>query len=350
MNLANDEKMTVRRYNSYKSKWIASIFQFIDGIYAHLYGIITIVSFIVALVIAVITLKKETGPDIKDILYILVALIAILSAVLITVSIKYSSLYAISRDLINMGNDNDQLNILIKQQSETFHNITHYYRNRISQLDEYKELRQHTEFVLDNKFIHEIAERNYSFLILIVTSIQNYFSNYTDDNCSVTLKLLDDDKTHIQTLFRDPVNLKKRRQAERSYLNNNSYLVSDNTAFEIITDEQFTNIYFASDNLVELYENHNYKNMNPQWFKLYNSTVVVPISMLLSRNSRKIVGFITVDNFKGNLADDISLEFLFGIGDLLYNWIVKMKEFTTFAHSNHIYDEKFDRFIFRGDC
>lgn len=338
----------MKRYNNYKYKWLANFSLFLNEIWTHIYGIITVISLIVALIFSIITLKKPNGPDYSDILYILTGLILILSIIIIRISAKYSNLHSISSDLLKIENENDSLYILLKQQSETFHNITHYYRNLVSQLDEFKIKSITNETALEEKDFQAIANRNEYFLILITTSLQNYFSIYTDDNCAVTLKLLSSDKKYIKTVFRDPVNLKKRRQAELSY-SDGSCSISENTAFEIIIDDNYTNTYFASDNLKELYESHNYKNSNPFWFSLYNSTIVVPISILLSQSERSILGFITIDNLKGNLADENCLEFLNGVSDLLYNYFVKITDFATFAQSKNITNEKYDRFIFRSN-
>lgn len=340
----------MKRYNNYKVKWLANFSLFLNEIWTHIYGIITVISFIVAIILAILTIKKTDGPNFTEILYILTALIFVLSIIIIRISLKYSNLHSISSDLLKMENENDNLHILLRQQSETFHNVSHYYRNLISQLDSFKQKFTENENDITEKDYQEIANRNEYFLIQLTTSLQNYFSIYTDDNCAITLKILNADKLNVQTVYRDPVNLKKRRQAESSYINDGTYSIFDNTAFEIIVDENYTNIYFASDNLKELFESHNYKNSNPHWYNLYNSTIVVAVSMPIEKSERKVVGFLTVDNLKGNLADENCLEFLYAISDLLYHYFVRIIEFTKLAHSKGIYNEKYDRFTFGSNC
>lgn len=104
------------------------------------------------------------------------------------------------------------------------------------------------------------------------------------------------------------------------------------------------NFYFADDNLKDLYDNHKYVNSNLEWYKFYNATLVVPISMIVSTDERSVLGFITIDNQAGNLATKINTEFLCGVGDLLYNLFDIYGELITVATLKKIKNDKIDRF------
>lgn len=64
-------------------------------------------------------------------------------------------------------------------------------------------------------------------------------------------------------------------------------------------------------------------NANPDWNKLYNATLVVPIQANASGNKQKkemkVLGFICSDNMNGNFANKEVKDFLSSIGDLLFN-------------------------------
>jgi hypothetical protein len=220
----------------------------------------------------------------------------------------------------------NQLYILNYCQSECIHNICHYFRNMDAQLQQFLSNKEK----YSEEDLTDIVNRFDYFLIILTSNLQNYFSFVSDDNCSVSIKVIDKNKEFIRTYFRDPVNLNKRKKSDRNY-KSSKYKISENTAFDVILDPKFDNVHFYDDNLSELYDKHLYRNSNENWHKLYNSTLVVPISIVLKENDRDILGFITIDNKKGNLSTDVNKEFLFGIGDMLYNMFNKFSEFSTFA-------------------
>ena len=235
--------------------------------------------------------------------------------------------------------------IIINQLCECSHIVSHYFRNLDFSLQEIID-KEVSEVTVDE--LTDMINKFDYFLINIITNLQSYFSQITDDNCSITIKLLnyndsstDDDDIFIKTYFRDPVNFKKRRETDsiQSHCG-----IFDNTAFSIIMDPAYKNIYFAEDNLTDLYKRHQYKNPNSEWHKYYNSSLVVPISIVTGANERIILGFLSVDNFKGGLAHNSNREYLFFIADLLYLAFNKFDKIVNLSKTKNISNEKIDRY------
>ena len=120
----------MKRPNNFKF----SIRSLINNLWTHIYGIITIISFIAALVFSIMTMKKPEL-EFKDVLYVCLGIITFLSFVIVRVSAKYSQLHNMSADLLNYKRENSNLITLIQLQAETTHNILHYYRSLIVDLD-----------------------------------------------------------------------------------------------------------------------------------------------------------------------------------------------------------------------
>jgi len=224
---------------------------------------------------------------------------------------------AIPSDYNFYKNEFQKQEIIINQLSECSHISTHYLRNIDLCFQDI--LDKDEADVLPEELINAIDRFEY-FLINITTNLQSYFSQITDDNCSITIKLLNFNNYEgapcdmLKTYYRDNVNFKKRSSSGVSKY----CLASSNTAFNLIMNPDVTNTYFAHDDLDTLYKEHNYINPNTNWNEYYTSTIVVPISVVSGENQREILGFLSVDNFKGGLAINSNKEFLFSIADLLY--------------------------------
>lgn len=324
-------------------KFDFSLKSLINDIWTHIYGIITVISFVAAIFFTIITLNKQQV-EFKDVLYVCLSLIALLTFIIIRISAKYSQLHNMSADLLNYQRENDNLITLIQLQAETTHNITHYYRSLIFDFDKMIEKISKNQEITQNE-IDYVCARNSHFLVMVTSSLQNFFSIYTDDNCSISIKSLNTNKDRIKTIFRDPVNLKKRRQAELN-CGINTYEIVDNTAFEVIISEKYKDYYYASDNLSSEYSNHNYKNCNQNWSNFYNSTIVVPISKIDHNiNKRNILGFLTVDNMKGYLVDNTSIQYMQGISDLLYNYFFKFSLISNYTKIKSLNNDRQNDYI-----
>jgi len=294
---------------------------YIGDIWSHIYGVFGFIGLLITIVYAYRTFinsqTSEITPIIHSLTYSVIGVIALFTLSSLYYIIRLQKLRTYKNEFQDISDKYENQLLANKYQSDCIHNIIHYHRNINARLFQYIKDNQN-----DEKEKSIIKKRFEDYLVVLTSNLQNYFSFITLDNCSVSIKLLDETKQNVFTFFRDPINLNKRKKSD---INNDLYSINDNTAFKIIMDEDLTNTFFYCDNLQALYDNHEYDNSNPNWYKLYNSTLVVPISMVLEEGKRDVIGFITVDNFKGKLAEDPNKEFLFGIGDLLYNIFVKYK-------------------------
>ncbi len=309
--------------------------------WTHFYGFITLISLLATVYIAIVSIN-DSKLRYEEVLYALLATICVLTISLVRQTVKYGELADDFSQTSQIQDDYFNLTALIQTQAETTHNVNHYFRSFIFELDILIEKFYKNEVVSEEevKFIEEI---NFNFLIMLTTSLQNYFSIHTDDNCSITIKILNNDNTKVKTLFRDPVNLKKRRQSELKY-NISEYKVIQNSAFVTILDENNTDTYYANNDLNK--DKKYYKNSNPDWFNHYNATFVTPISIVESGKpeKRNILGFLTLDNKQGYLIDNITLELMFAMSDLLYTYVHKCKTFYTFTALNNLNNKMQDEF------
>lgn len=315
-------------------------------IWSHIYGL---ASFIGLIITIIVLFKNYNSTGNEDFNFILTALTSLLASVLLIflISVIYfnrriKQLGEIPADYHFYREEFEKQEIIINQISECSHIITHYYRNLDLSLQDI--INKEEEEVTEEELLKTINKFEY-FLINITTNIQSFFSQITDDNCSITIKLLnlnnEENPYLIRTYFRDPVNFKKRRETD---LLCGPCSVYDNTAFSIIIDPAYKNTYFSEDNLPDLYDNHLYNNPNPDWHKFYKSTLVVPISVVTGENERKILGFLSVDNFKGGLAINSNKEYLFFVADLLYLAFNKFDKIINLANIKNIKNDKIDRY------
>lgn len=328
-------------------------------IWSHIYGLSSALGLIIAISAIVYTyINQSENPEDSGYNYILTTLTILVAVILLIFLMSVLSFNKRIRQLSQIPakysfyeQEFIKNDIIISQLCECSHIVSHYFRNLDFSLQEI--IDKDPKDITDLELIDVINKFDY-FLINIITNLQSYFSQITDDNCSLTIKLLNyndkvnnDDDIFIKTYFRDPVNFKKRRDTD----NINSHCgVYDNTAFSIIMDPSYKNIYFAEDDLTDLYNKHLYKNPNPEWHKYYNSTLVVPISIVTGQNERIILGFLSVDNFKGGLAHNSNREYLFFIADLLYLAFNKFDSVIKLAQTKKIKNEKIDRYSNWNKC
>lgn len=334
---------TIRFYNkkTFGEKFKEKISSFSN----HIYGLFTIIGVIITFFLSYVALKENELEQFNYILLTLLGCNIIYALIIYRFSLKHSQLEKNSINLLNYQIENRELNILLQLQAETFHNILHYHRSLIHTLNEAIE-KINSKSILTQKEVDNLTERNNHFLVMLLSSLQNYFSNHTNDNCSMTIKLLNSKTLRIRTLFRDPVNLKKRRQNE---IENNSIECSagSNTAFKIILDKNQKEIFFKCDNLNDLYYARKYINKNPNWHNYYNSTIVTPISKNNhTLDERHIIGFLSVDNKNGNLVDNTTIEIMWAVSDLLYNYILKFALLSEHTLENKLKNERAKDFTF----
>ena len=318
-------------------------------VWSHVYGLFGVISLVATIIFIIISIKNHETVEYKTIIAILGITISIVLITFIFANLYYQrklqQLNDLPIDLIDLKTKNEQLYLIIKSQSECSHTINHYYRNIENHLDVLSKKIDNREEINEDECLN-VLKRCKAFLLNTSISLQSFFTIATGITCSVTIKLaLKDEKGNhfIKTLFRDPMSLKKRRYVENWYSSSMGvYPASENTAFDVILSSSHVNNFYAADNLHEEYQRHNYKNSNQFWNKHYNATIVVPISMITNNDNRNIIGFVAVDNLtakSGNLNDQAKIEFLFSIGDLLYNFIQKYLDIITFANQKFKIDD-----------
>jgi hypothetical protein len=319
---------------------------YIPDVWSHVYGFSSFIGLIITIIITFFAFNNKSNNE--DYQFTLISLLVTLGFVILIffISVIYynnriKKLGEIPSDYHFYREQFESKEIIINQIAECSHIITHYFRNLDYTFQDI--LAKQEDNISNEEVLHAINIFDY-FLINITTNLQSYFSQITNDNCSITIKLLNVESKEpyeVKTYFRDPVNFKKRRQTDDIH---GTCYVDENTAFSIIMNPNYKNIYFFDDDLHSLHSNHSYKNPNPEWYNLYKSTLVVPISIVVAKNERLVLGFLSVDNFKGGLAVNSNKEYLFFVADLLYLAFDKFDRITKIAKNKNITNEKIDRY------
>lgn len=195
------------------------------------------------------------------------------------------------------GKVEDELNTKVKI-VQIIHNYSHEYRNVVNSI--YNDL--------TSQDISNFEHRRNSFRMFIIgmlTNIKEIFDILTFDEVSVCIKLLDKDEDKdeflVKTFMRDSISYRVRSETE-NFLP--EYPVHENTAFKNIMDPYSPDSYYMCNDL----ENEKgYINANKNWRKSYNACLVVPIRILEKAKTYSVLGFICVDNFKGNFDDKIAM-------------------------------------------
>jgi len=197
--------------------------------------------------------------------------------------------------------------------SDILHSINDQLRDRILEL---------LEIDAGNTLDISVYQRkNEMFYLFLLDNIKSIFDMLTRDKCAISLKILDevasDNEIIIRTLFRDSSSYRERKGSDKFIYN---YPYYENTAFKEILSEDGDSFY-VSDNLSK---ETTYINLNKDWNKYYNATLVCPIRMEIIEDEEdeysdySVLGFICIDNMKGNLNNKICINLLASITDILY--------------------------------
>jgi len=118
----------------------------------------------------------------------------------------------------------------------------------------------------------------------------------------------------------------------------------------LIVDKASKETFFVCDDL-EAHEK--YFNINHEWNKLYNATIVVPIQANLSGNKRKeemrILAFLCCDNTAGGFENKEMKDFLSATGDLLFNLFHLYDRFAQLAKEKGFTNETLREYDYWGD-
>lgn len=266
------------------------------------------------------------------------------------------SISKLQKDLGSLPLENDNLTALanhyIRINSNTtnsFHNITHSYRYiYIILRDIVIELRKKDSKVTENE-CRKACNDFEKFILSLLASLTSTLNVITQDECASCLKTVKNNK--IKTLYRDPSSYRHRKYSDYNQKGQSFiYNIEDNYAFNLIADKNSKETFFACDDL----RNHDrYKNINTEWNKLYNATIVVPIQANLSGAKRKkemhIIGFLCCDNMSGGFENKEIKDFISATGDLLYNLLHLYDRFSQLASKKGFKNETLQEYDYWND-
>lgn len=191
--------------------------------------------------------------------------------------------------------------------AQIFHNVYHEYRRIVHKMYFALECQNYTDF-------EGIKSSFKAFMIYVLANIKEVFDVMTGDECAVCIKFLNE-KLVVKTFMRDSVSYRRRAIADRTLP---EYQYHENTAFSQILDARSPVSHYLSNNLLK---ETTYVNINKSWQNYYNATVVVPVRLIVQKNPEKsnILGFICVDNFKGNFRGEAAVDILASFCDSFFH-------------------------------
>lgn len=206
--------------------------------------------------------------------------------------------------------------------ADVFHSIHDQLRDKIFELYD-----AHMSLLSGDKIketeLVDYERTNEMFYLFLLNNIKTIFDILTDDKCSACIKILEEGDSEneimVRTFMRDSGSYRERKSSDKSIC---QYPYYENTAFKRIFSPDIPDGYYASDDLAS---ERTYINMNKNWRKYYNATLVCPIRLesisdrKLVLNEYSVIGFICIDNFKGGLNNHTSVQLLAAISDSLYN-------------------------------
>lgn len=162
-----------------------------------------------------------------------------------------------------------------------------------------------------------------SFLQLFLTNIKKFYDDYTKDDCSVYISIITDqvgatENFYTVTYYRDPISYQKRSQIDKKY---GAYLTNDFYPYQAILSSENSDSVFATDDCINTLS---FRDRITNWDNYYNAIIAVPIR----KSEKEIVsgfsnlGFLVVDNKKGNLNNNVAIETLKAHADVLYHLFI----------------------------
>jgi len=197
----------------------------------------------------------------------------------------------------------DEINTKTKI-AQIVHNFSHEYRNIINGI--------HSDLIsLDYDNFEKRKTSFRMFISYMLENIKEVFDILTYDEVSVCIKILykKEEDFLVKTFLRDGISYRERSSTEHILL---EYPCHENTAFKNITDIHCPDSYYLCN---DLYKEKTYNNINRKWSEYYNACLVVPIRLIINKDLSYMLGFICVDNFKGNFDDKIAVDILASFGD-----------------------------------
>ncbi len=304
---------------------------------SHVYGIIGSIGTFIALLIALFSYFQIKDDLTNDIATVLATFTGLSLAVVVTFFF-FTRAYAgqLDRNAKKIREFDNVVMHLFRQSSisalvtQTYHNIMHHGRSLLCELsqciEEFAASTKKVQAAPDDetkKKFQKIALSIERFMCLLTSNIKVVSDAILDDDTSVTIKKVNAQNNIIHTFWRDSVSERLRSVSDKTPDGSqHSYLISENTAFQLIVDPNHKqSTFFCND----LNNYPDYNNSNPKWTEYYNSAGVVPISLSKDKK-RKIVGFLCVDGFSQNFENTVIKEVLCSYGDLLYVFFEKIHQ------------------------
>ena len=279
------------------------------------------------------------------------SIICLIIIILIQSFLFNRNISKLQKDLGSLPLENENLINIIdfyigiyKSTTDSFHNITHYYRYVTILLREIViDLKDNNKEIDDHR-CRQICHHFEKYMLSLLSNVSSTCAKITQDECSSCIKLCRE--SELKTLYRDSIS--NRTREESDYTQRGQVFVYDRTenyAFELISNPDVKDTFFACDNLKD---HGNYHNSNPNWNKLYNATIVVPIQANLSENKRKkeihILGFLCCDNMSGGFENKEIKDFLSATGDLLYSLFLLYDRFYCLSRDKGLTNESLQQY------
>ncbi len=321
-----------------------------------IFGLSSLIGLIITLVVTGVSIlggEDTLGIGALGIICALAATNVFLSVILASQSKKISAL-----DLINikryLSGLRDKRRIKESREiahaiSKAAHDINDQMRDRIVEIFNINsELSSssgeglfHQRSYIDG-MLKSVRRKNELFHLFVVNNVRDVFNVISKDECSVCIKILALDDIDnkgssqdilVRTYMRDTNSYRSRKRSDDKIF---EYSYYENTAFKEILSADNDSSYYVSDDLLS---ENTYVNLNVNWKKSYNATLVAPIRYALGQPATDyaVLGFVCIDNKKGGLSDGYCIDFLASVSDLLYSHFVLL---------NGLFDE-FENYIER---
>ncbi|MBE7438202.1 MAG: hypothetical protein HS115_07060 [Spirochaetales bacterium] len=281
------------------------------------------------------SLSKDLGTTFITLAVTIIILIISIACLNFYYAFKVNTIMALPLEAFQTTADLKIARQVLLDRSKSIHNILHQLRYILYLLSDFNFAfsQSSARTKIDRERMEKILRDFSLFMVFTLDNIKSHFDKLTGDDCSSCIKI-----THAKghnlvckTLHRDSGSYRSRKSND--FIDNKqtrTFPVRENTAFNIICSPHFKDTIFVSENLKERYDRGEYTNSNPQWSTHYNACLVVPISIIPDKKlpyQRLVVGFLCVDNFKGGFKHREAIDYLAGIGDILFPLLLEYDEF-----------------------
>jgi hypothetical protein len=181
--------------------------------------------------------------------------------------------------------------------------------------------RMHSEAY--DQYLHRTRADTNQFFQAALNRICVLYTEYTNNQCHVSVKLFNPDTEKVRTVFRDDLSTSNRDSVDE---NLKWYEYRANTAFIQILDNNSKDS-FLCNHLWLATLCGKYKNGNPRWTKFYSASIVAPITMKTHSaeiNKESVLGFLCVDNRHGGFDSRSSIQILRSFARMFYFSFVSM--------------------------